>query len=146
MEAFDHPLLRPSLSGADVRRTPFSLQAQLAAAFFGGPVAALGFFAINIVRLRRGRTDAPAAALAVAGIVALEVALHFGMPGSGISLVEVARRALALAIFALAASRHRREQAACDLMGQQRPNGVLPAIGLIVVGNTILSLTAGAWR
>lgn len=136
-------LLQPSLGGAAGRlhQAPYSTQAQVMSAFFGGPLAALALWAINSQRLGRLQRDAVWLLLA-ALLWGAALWLFFGPAhlGAQIGAPRVWIRGLALAIFACGALLHRREQAACDLMGQTRPNGTVLAIVLILAGNGLQSL------
>ena len=142
-------LLQPSLGGAAgrPRKAPYSTQAQVMSAFFGGPLAALAVWAINSQRLGRLSRDAVwlllAALLWVAALLyffghceaawCLDLSANIGSP-------RIWMRGLALAVFAGGAWLHRREQAACDLTGQTRPNGTVLAIVLILAGNGLQML------
>ena len=142
-------LLQPSLDGAAgrLRQTPYSTQAQVMAAFFGGPLAALVLWAINARRLDRLTRDlvwlALAALLWVAALLLLfghcDAAWCAALDGRAGS-PRLWMRGLALAVFAGGALLHRREQAACDLTGQRRPNGTVLVIVLILAGNALQSL------
>lgn len=146
-------LLRPSLSGSDrLRRAPYSLQAGFLSAFFGGPFAAAGLFAVNAWRLGRARSDAPA----IAGMLlaALVFALGSGPGGAIQSALQpvaqwlgprtgiYAERLFALALFGIGAALHRREQRSVVLFGLRRPNGWIGGLAAIVGGNVVSTLIA----
>lgn len=143
-------LLRPSLTRATPARAPYSQQVHFLASFFGGPFAALALAAINGERLGRWRRDAPWVLLGLLVYLALEVALLQaeagrallqqldGWVGQGAHGLVV--RVYALGCFVVFMLRHRREQAACDLVGLPRPAGLGPGIGLILGGFVLSSL------
>lgn len=142
-------LLQPSLGGAAGRqhKAPYSTQAQVMSAFFGGPLAALALWAINSQRLGRLQRDAVWLVLA-ALLWGAALWLFFGPVnlGSELGSPRVWVRGVALAIFAGGALLHRREQAACDLTGQTRPDGTGLAIVLIVASNGLQTLAEWALR
>lgn len=137
-------LLQPSLSRQAPVRSPYSQQTHFLAAFFGGPVAAMGLNLVNSHRLGRLRRDAPwllAGALAALG---LDPALQLTEGGQALLLqldewlnrrsIELLSRALALALFALGLVMHRHEHRATELMGRPRPSGWAMGLGLIGAG------------
>ncbi len=146
-------LLRPSLTRDAPAQAPFSPQAHFLSSFFGGPLAALAMAGLNAARLGRTRVDAPWLALGLLGYLGLEAGL--ALTGSGQALVQQLEswmgqgahgllvRVFALGCFVVFMRRHRREQAACDLMGLPRPAGLWPGIGLIC-GGLVLSMLARA--
>ncbi len=138
-------LLRPSLSRpADMAAAPYGNQAAMLTAFFGGPIAATGLFAINTWRLGRMSRDAVWLALALAlcvGWIAFARSASVGLAlkseltdwlGSG--ALTIVQRLAALAVFLLALLRHRREQRSTDMLGLVRPRSWRVTIGLIVLG------------
>ena len=67
----DRDLLMPSLGGVQVERAPYSSQTGFLAAFFGGPLAACGYGALNARRIGRLTSDGPWLAAFVVGDIAL---------------------------------------------------------------------------
>lgn len=123
-----HALLQPSLSGAGLAaRAPYSKQMLLLSAFFGGPVAALLGFGLNVQQLALWRRDGWLFALAcLAGLALWPWAASWSSVGT---------RLLALGLLGVGVWRHRREHAGADLMSMTRPNGWGPGVALILVGN-----------
>lgn len=142
-------LLMPSLDGARVERAPFSSQTGFLVAFFGGPLGACAYGALNARRLGRLSADWPwLLALAVVDIVLIWSLTHglVGHPWVAALQQEfdgrfgrIASRLFALIVFGCVSLAHRREHRAAALMGRDRPNGTWPGLALIVFG-----LAAGA--
>ncbi|MDC6168666.1 hypothetical protein [Paucibacter sp. XJ19-41] len=129
-------LLRPSLpANGALAAAPYSNQVLFLSAFFGGPPAALGCFALNSLRLGRWRRDV----VPIAAGAAIYLGLLLWWQRAGPELIAIPRmqslllRALGLALAGVAAWRHRQEQSVCRLMGLAQPKGLLPGIALIVL-------------
>lgn len=145
MPSTPEDLLRPSLSrSADVAAAPYGNQSAMLTAFFGGPIAAVVLFVINTWRLRTLRRDAIWLVVAALTCAGWFVFLHVGTAGSafksmldawlGSGARTILHRLVALAIFGLAAVRHRGEQRSTDILGMARPNPWGVCIGLIALG------------
>ena len=131
MEWTREQLLQPSLGGSR-GRAPYSGTMIFLSAFFGGPLAALASFALNVLRLERAGRDALPLVLAALSTV-LVLALLQGTAWQGTLVLRMISLALAL----LGLWRHRLEQRAADLMGSERPNGLWIGLGLIVFGHLL---------
>jgi hypothetical protein len=144
MQGVDEALLRPSLAAGSGVRAPYSLQMGMLASFFGGPFAALAVVLLNALRLQRLRAEALPLALLVFATLAAELWLLLdpapslalaGLLSTGpLNALELALRALSLALFADGLLLHRQHQRAADLMGLQRPRGLWVGLGLIAGG------------
>lgn len=123
-----HALLQPSLSGAAlVARAPYSKQMLFLSAFFGGPLAALLGFGLNVQRLQLWRRDG--------WLLALTCLIGLALWPWAAGWSTVGTRLLALCLLGVGVWRHQREHAGADLMAMKRPNGWGPGIALILVGN-----------
>ncbi|MCE2946152.1 MAG: hypothetical protein ACK515_14170 [bacterium] len=150
MASTNPDLLQPSLTSARVERSPYSQQAHVLSAFFGGPLSALAMSGINAYRLRRIEKDAPWLIVAMVLYLSFEVWLAIDPGGqdfvrwagswAGSNALTYVTRALALAFFAIGTVMHRREHTATDLMGLKRPSGWILGFGLVAGG--ILATTA----
>lgn len=149
-------LLQPSLSRHAPPRSPYSQQAHFFAAFFGGPMAAMGLNLVNSHRLGRLRRDAPWLLAGLAAALGLDPLLQLTGTGAALLLqldellnrrsIELLSRALSLALFALGLVMHRREHQATDLMGRPRPSGWAMGLGLICAGLVFNILWRDAMR
>lgn len=141
-------LLQPSLSDTSrLKAAPFTLQASILAAFFGGPFAAVGMFAANSIRTDRGPKDA-GWIVAMLGVAICWFWWCYGTEAGRSAMValsgflgarasSISERAMALLLFAIGAARQRAEQRAADLYGLTRPNGFGLGIAMIVVGSVL---------
>lgn len=121
-------LLQPSLSRvAMATRAPYSKQMLFLTAFFGGPLAALLGFGLNVQRLALWRRDG--------WLIGLAALAGLALWPSAAAWSTVGTRVLALSLLGLGVWRHRREHAGADMMAVPRPNGWVPGIALLVVGN-----------
>lgn len=150
-------LLQPSLSAqAAPVNAPFSATVQIMAAFFADVPGALVCQLVNIHRMRRWRQDGlPLLLLAVValGLFALP-RLSVGAPllmllTDWFNGTLMWTRFIALLTAGAGLWLHRRERRAADLMGLRAPHGLLPGIGIIVVGNALAmaahALLKGLW-
>jgi hypothetical protein len=121
-------LLQPSLSGSGLAtRAPYSKQMLFIAAFFGGPLAALLGFGLNLQRLGLWRRDGlPFAVVSLIGLALWPWAAAWSTVGT---------RLLALSLLGLGVWRHRREHAGADLMLLSRPSGWGAGFALVLLGN-----------
>ena len=139
-------LLQPSLRG-DVSaslRAPYSTQTGVLAAWFGGPLAAIGFAVLNAHRLGRLRRDA----LWIAALTVAWVALMYWQmstdPTNAIKqwlLVNASDlptrygyRVLALVYCGIATFMHNQQRRATTMFGGERPNGVVAGLILVAAG------------
>lgn len=139
-----HELLQPSLSPARLQRAPYSSQTHFLSAFLGGPLAAGGLGLLSAHRLGRLGRDLPWLMALPVGWLALRWWLAQTPEGeaAAAALTSLAgRRAvglvdtvIALAVFGLISLRHRREDAAANLMGLPRPDGRVAGLIAIVLG------------
>ena len=137
-------LLQPSLRG-DVPanlRAPYSTQTGVLTAWFGGPLAAIGFAVLNAHRLGRLRRDA----LWIAALMVVWVAfMYWQMSTDSTNAIKqwllvnasdyparYGYRVLALVYCGVATLMHRQQQRAASMFGGERPNGLVA--GLILVG------------
>jgi hypothetical protein len=108
---------------------PYSNTMSFLSAFFGGPLAALVAFGLNVHRLRRWSSDG--LVLVAVSLVTLALwALSAKFPWDR----EVPMRALALLLALAGLWRHRIEQRTAELMGIEKPNGFWVGLGLVVAG------------
>ena len=140
-------LLRPSLGqGARAGAAPYSQQVSALAAFFGGPVAALGMAGLNSRRLGRLGRDLPWLLLLLAGYLGLEwwMASSHGAPWLARLAEAVGGKvrpplltALGLLVFGLASVLHGPSQRLANVMGLDRPKGTAAGLGMIVAGTLV---------
>ena len=141
-------LLQPSLSASEPpARAPYSSTVLFLCAVFGGALALILCFGVNIHRLRRWRRDAAFLALLV---VLLTVAILAPYTPQGAPLLAWIREflggtrtwgTLCIMLAALAAmQRHARERRAAELMGLRIKNVFLHGLGFVAVGQGVTYL------
>ncbi len=144
MESRDD-LLQPSLTDARTDATTiYSATAGYVTSFFGGPVAALAFAAVNARRLGRLRADAP---LLIGGLALFAAVISWAFMGPHPVEVQqqieeqlrIGVRALGLIYFGAIYLLHRRHYRTMAMMGIESPNGwgVGIACGILGVASIV---------
>jgi hypothetical protein len=152
-------LLRPTLGSDQAAQPVYSPRASFIVAFFGGPVAAVLFSALNSLRLRRLPHDLPVYAAALVVFVAAvgwllgtaSGAALLGWMGAGEAErrgLRLTQRVFALALWGVFHARHRAFHRNAELMGVEAPSPWLPGIACVLAGGAataaIAALVLGA--
>jgi hypothetical protein len=151
-------LLRPTLGTGAAARPLYSPRASFFVAFFGGPVAAILFAALNSFRLRRLPRDLPIYGVGLAVFVATVVWL-LGTE-SGAALLDwirageaerrglrLSQRMLALAFWGAFHLRHRAFQRNAELMGVAAPSPWVAGVACVLAGGVAtVAVTAAVLR
>lgn len=136
-------LLRPTLT--DYRQAPalYSSTGFFLSSFFGGPVGAAFYGLCNSQRLHRLWRDAPVIAAVACAAFFLIFLLHSGGQLSALGellgteprrTLEIALRALALAVFGGIYAIHRRFFRAARVSGTEAPSSWVPGIAALLLG------------
>jgi hypothetical protein len=139
-------LLQPSLDSAAAPAPLYSVRSAVFVSFFGGPLAAIAWSALNSARLRRLARDLPLhLALAAALVLALAwLANADSAAPARAALAErrtwnLVSRGLGLAVFGLLYLRHRAFHRSAALLSLPTPNPWLPGIACVLVGGILFN-------